>query len=70
MRARGGDVVRLAETLALRADPQPRLSRLASRVVTSARRHAGEEPAEDPSSLLAEGGWGPAATSHVRERVY
>ena len=48
--------MKLAEALALRADAKRQIERLRSRIVASARFQEGEEPAEDPSALLAEAG--------------
>jgi hypothetical protein len=46
--------MKLAEALIQRADYQTRLEQLKQRVVQNARIQDGEQPAEDPESILAE----------------
>jgi hypothetical protein len=46
--------MKLAEALILRADHQKRLAQLRTRLLANARVQEGENPAEDPQSLLAE----------------
>lgn len=46
--------MKLAEALVLRADVQKRLAQLRDRLVLSALVQEGEQPPEDPQSLLAE----------------
>ena len=46
--------MKLAEALVLRADAQKRLEQLKERVLRNARVQEGDEPAEDPTALLAE----------------
>ncbi len=46
--------MKLAEALVLRADAQKRLEQLKERLVRNAKVQEGDEPAEDPSVLLAE----------------
>lgn len=46
--------MQLAEALARRADLNARISQLAARAVANARIQEGDEPAEDPTALLAE----------------
>ena len=46
--------MKLAEALSLRADLQKRISQLEVRLKNNARIQEGEEPAENPSKLMAE----------------
>lgn len=46
--------MKLAEALQLRSDVQKRIQQLRQRIAVSARTQEGEEPAEDPNTLLAE----------------
>lgn len=46
--------MKLAEALALRADCQRRLEQLKQRLVRNAKVQEGDEPAEDPNTLLSE----------------
>ena len=46
--------MKLAEALSLRADLQKRISQLEVRLKNNARIQEGEEPAENPSGLMAE----------------
>ena len=46
--------MRLAEALILRADCQKRFEQTKQRIVANARVQEGDEPAEDPGSLLVE----------------
>src|SRR5215813_10556701 len=50
----GGVQMKLAEALIQRADAQKRIEQLKARIVRNARVQEGEEPAEDPVSLLQE----------------
>ena len=47
-------IMKLAEALSLRADLQKRISQLEVRLKNNARIQEGEEPAENPSKLMAE----------------
>lgn len=46
--------MRLAEALILRADYQKRIEQLKSRILRNAKMQEGDEPAENPTILLAE----------------
>ena len=46
--------MKLAEALILRADLQKRLEQLRQRLILNAQVQDGEQPAEDPESLLRE----------------
>src|SRR6185295_13740475 len=46
--------MKLAEALILRADSQKRIEQLKARLLRSAKVQEGEDPAEDPKSLLTE----------------
>lgn len=46
--------MKIAEALILRADSQKRIEQLRSRLVNSAKVQEGEQPPENPQSLLAE----------------
>lgn len=46
--------MRLAEALILRADCQKRFEQTKQRIVANARVQEGDEPAEDPATLIAE----------------
>ena len=46
--------MKLAEALILRADLQKRLEQLRQRLILNAQVQEGEQPAEDPESLLRE----------------
>lgn len=46
--------MRLAEALILRADCQKRFAQLKARIVANAKVQEGDEPAEDPQTLLIE----------------
>src|SRR5579863_9548454 len=53
-RTEGGDTMKLAEALALRADIQKRISGLGDRVEESAKVQEGEQPPENPEELLTQ----------------
>ncbi len=46
--------MRLAEALISRADMQKRLAQLQARIIENARVQEGDQPAEDPTKLIAE----------------